>query len=83
MYLIIKNDESEHLKSKLHKAKKLICEIAEYFEEATEEARESESFGHDMTRKRSSFRDDDYDDDDYRGRDMTRGRGTSMRRGRY
>ena len=79
MYLVIKRENSEHLKHKVHELKTLACEVLECLEEAYSESHESES------RERSRYEDryeprrrnDDYD---YYERDEARGRGS---RGRY
>lgn len=79
MYLVIKQEKSEHLKNKVHKLKELACDVLECLEEAYSEGRESES------RERSRYdeqyeprmRRDEYDDYE---REYARGRGG---RGRY
>lgn len=76
MYIVIKQNKSEHLKEKLHKAKELVAEILECYEEAAEERREHDE---DEYRDRARRDYDDYDDDRY----MARGRGGRGRGGRY
>ena len=76
MYIVIRREKAEHLKEKLHKAKEVIAEIAECFEEASEEAHSTEQ--EDMYRDRARRDDRYYYDDD---RDMARGRGGRSRGG--
>lgn len=76
MYIVIRRDKAEHLKEKLHKAKEVIAEIAECFEEAHDEYRSREH--EDEYRERARRDDRYYDDDD---RDMARGRGGRSRGG--
>ena len=78
MYLVIKQEKSEHLKNKVHKLKELACDVLECLEEAYSEGRESES------RERSRYderyeprmRREEYDDYE---RDEARGRGSRVR----
>lgn len=88
MYLIIKREKTDHLKSKARKMKELACEVIECLEEAYEEAQENErdydrrshDLGDDDEDYRSRKYRDDYDDDD----DMEeRRRKKRKHRGRY
>lgn len=70
MYIVIKRDKAEHMKEKLHKAKRVIEEAMECIEEASEQHEDY----------RSRARGYDRYEDDYEERDIARGRGS---RGRY
>lgn len=75
MYLVIKQEKSEHLKHKVHKLKELACDVLECLEEAYSEGRESESRErsrqYDMYEpRRRSDEYDDYERDEARGRGM-------------
>lgn len=77
MYLVIKRENSEHLKHKVHELKTLACEVFECLEEAYSESSQEDS-------RERSRRDERYDyrryEDDYDYREPARGRGG---RGRY
>ena len=79
MYLVIKQEKSEHLKHKVRELKELACDVFECLEEAYSEGRESESRERsrreDRYEPRRSY--DEYDDYE---REYARGRGG---RGRY
>ncbi len=86
MYIIIKKNKAEHLKEKLHKAKEIVSEIMECFDEASEERDDRyEDEGRERRRIDAWYgakgRRDDYYEDDYE-RDEARGRGRG-RGGRY
>ena len=79
MYLVIKQEKSEHLKHKVRELKELACDVLECLEEAYSESHESE--GRERSRYDERYeprmRREDYNDYE---RDEARGRGG---RGRY
>lgn len=88
MYIVIRREKSEHLKSKVHKLKELACDVLECLEEAYAEShhstREREDYGHEYSRHEGrderDYREEDYDRS---GRDMARMGGHRGGRGRY
>ena len=77
MYLVIKKENSEHLKHKVHELKTLACEVLECLEEAYSESNYEDS----RERSRRDERDGYHMyEDDYSYRESARGRGG---RGRY
>ena len=87
MYIVIKREKSEHLKSKVHKLKELACDVLECLDEAYEESHQShgyEDYGHEYSRHEDMYdreprerREHSYE------RDMSRGGGHRGMRGRY
>ena len=77
MYLVIRNEKSEHLKNKVHELKTLACEVLECLEEAYSESKYED--GRERSRRNER---DDYRgyEDDYDYREPARGRSG---RGRY
>ena len=77
MYLVIRNEKSEHLKHEVHELKTLACEVLECLEEAYSESKYEDG----RERSRRDER-DDYRryEDDYDYRESARGRSG---RGRY
>ena len=77
MYLVIKKENSEHLKHKVHELKTLACEVLECLEEAYSESSYEDSRERSGRDERDGYR---MYEDDYSYRESARGRGG---RGRY
>ena len=77
MYLVIKKENSEHLKHKVHELKTLACEVLECLEEAYNESSQEDSRERSRRDERDGYR---RYEDDYDYREPARGRSG---RGRY
>ena len=76
MYLVIKRENSEHLKHKVNELKTLACELFECFEEAYSESSQEDSRERSRRDERDGYR---RYEDDYDYREPARGRGGRSR----